>query len=47
MTTFSGVLTADASGVARTSVPLPDFNGTVRLMAVAWTAEGVGQATKD
>ncbi|MBP7003342.1 alpha-2-macroglobulin family protein [Amaricoccus sp.] len=47
LATFSGVLTADASGVARTSVPLPDFNGTVRLMAVAWTAEGVGQAEKD
>src|SRR5690606_7934656 len=27
--------------------PLPDFNGTVRLMAIAWTAEGVGQATRD
>ncbi|MBP7242760.1 alpha-2-macroglobulin family protein [Amaricoccus sp.] len=47
LATFSGVLVADASGVARTSVPLPDFNGTVRLMAVVWTVEGVGQAEKD
>ena len=44
---FSGVLTADAEGRVRTPVPLPDFNGTVRLMAVAWTDEGVGQAEAD
>ncbi len=44
---FSGVLEADADGRVRTPVTLPDFNGTVRLMAVAWTADGVGQATKD
>ncbi len=44
---FSGVLTADAEGRVRAPVPLPDFNGTVRLMAVAWTAEGVGQAEAD
>jgi uncharacterized protein YfaS (alpha-2-macroglobulin family) len=29
-------------GAARISVPVPDFNGTVRLMAMAWTREGVG-----
>ena len=45
--TFSGVLEADADGRVRAPVALPDFNGTVRLMAVAWTADGVGQATKD
>jgi hypothetical protein len=44
---FSGVLRADPDGVVRLSAPIPDFNGTVRLMAVAWTAEGVGQATAD
>ena len=45
--TFSGVLEADAEGRVHVPVALPDFNGTVRLMAVAWTADGVGQATKD
>ena len=40
-------LEADAEGRVRVPVALPDFNGTVRLMAVAWTADGVGQATKD
>ena len=45
--TFSGILEADAEGRVRAPVSLPDFNGTVRLMAVAWTADGVGQATKD
>lgn len=44
---FSGVLTADAEGVVHAPVPLPAFNGTVRLMAVAWTARGVGEATAD
>lgn len=44
---FSGVLEADAEGRVRAPIPLPDFNGTVRLMAIAWTAEGVGQATRD
>ena len=44
---FSGVLEADAEGRVRAPIDLPDFNGTVRLMAVAWTADGVGQASKD
>ncbi len=44
---FSGMLVADAEGRVSAPVALPDFNGTVRLMAVAWTAEGVGQAVTD
>ncbi len=28
-------------------MPIPDFNGTVRLMALAWTKDGVGHAEKD
>ncbi len=44
---FSGVVTADADGVAEVSFDIPDFNGTVRLMAVGWTAKGVGSASKD
>ena len=44
---FSGVLEADSDGRVRAPMALPDFNGTVRLMAVAWTADGVGQASQD
>jgi hypothetical protein len=43
----SGVVRLDADGKARISVPVPDFNGTVRLMAMAWSADGVGHAEKD
>lgn len=44
---FSGVLTADADGMVRHRFDLPDFNGTVRLMAVAWSQSGVGHAEQD
>lgn len=44
---FSGVLEADASGRAVAPVRLPAFNGTVKLMAVAWSAEGIGEASAD
>jgi uncharacterized protein YfaS (alpha-2-macroglobulin family) len=44
---FSGPLTVGADGLVRTEFPLPDFNGTVRLMAVVWSATGVGQASTD
>ena len=44
---FSGVLTADADGVVRHSFDMPDFNGTVRLMAVVWSKSGVGHAEQD
>ncbi|MBS0123432.1 alpha-2-macroglobulin family protein [Thetidibacter halocola] len=44
---FSGPVTVDAEGKARVSFDLPDFNGTVRVMAVAWSAKGVGQAQMD
>lgn len=43
----SGPLKVDADGYARTSFDLPSFNGTVRLMAVAWSGKGVGQASAD
>jgi alpha-2-macroglobulin len=32
---------------AELQVPVPDFNGTVRLMAMAWTAQGVGHGVSD
>ncbi|WP_069298721.1 alpha-2-macroglobulin family protein [Neptunicoccus sediminis] len=44
---FSGVLTADPEGMVRHRFDLPDFNGTVRLMAVAWSKTGVGHAEQD
>ena len=43
----SGVVRLDAEGKATIAVPIPDFNGTVRLMAMAWTATGVGAAERD
>ena len=47
MAVFSGSVQTDASGEAFVNVDLPAFNGTVRLMAVAWTREAVGQAEQD
>ena len=44
---FSGPLEVGADGFARARFDLPAFNGTVRLMALAWTASGVGQAEAD
>jgi uncharacterized protein YfaS (alpha-2-macroglobulin family) len=43
----SGVVKVGPDGVARLSVPVPDFNGTLRLMAMAWTRDGVGHAAAD
>jgi alpha-2-macroglobulin len=47
MATFSGPVEVAADGTAVISVPRPDFNGTIRLMAVAWSDRGVGQASTD
>lgn len=47
MAVFRGPVEVAADGVARVEVPVGNFNGTVRLMAVAWTNAGVGQATRD
>ncbi len=44
---FSGPMTVGADGMARVSFDIPDFNGTVRLMAVAWSDSAVGQAERD
>ncbi len=44
---FSGPVTVDANGQAAFQFDLPAFNGTVRLMAVAWSGKGVGQAAQD
>jgi len=44
---FSGVVELDADGKATVDFDLPQFNGTVRVMAVAWTKEAVGHAQTD
>lgn len=44
---FSGPIEVGADGYARASFTLPAFNGTVKLMAVAWSGKGVGQASQD
>ncbi|MBH1974392.1 MAG: alpha-2-macroglobulin family protein, partial [Rhodobacteraceae bacterium] len=44
---FTGPLEVGADGYARTSFTLPAFNGTVKVMAVAWSKKGVGQANAD
>ncbi|TIM97366.1 MAG: hypothetical protein E5Y59_21075, partial [Mesorhizobium sp.] len=44
---FSGPVQLDADGKARVDFDIPQFNGTVRVMAVAWTEDGVGHAQSD
>ena len=44
---FSGPVQVGADGLAHASFDLPSFNGTVKVMAVAWSAKGVGQASAD
>ncbi|MDI1258487.1 alpha-2-macroglobulin [Aquabacterium sp.] len=41
---FSGPVMLDAQGEATIALPLPDFNGTLRLMAVASTADSYANA---
>ncbi len=43
----SGIVTVGPDGTAQVSIPIPDFNGTLRLMALAWSKDGVGHAQKD
>ncbi|MEL6291414.1 MAG: alpha-2-macroglobulin, partial [Pseudomonadota bacterium] len=44
---FSGIVTTDADGRANVSFDIPEFAGTVRLMAVAWTKTKIGEASTD
>jgi uncharacterized protein YfaS (alpha-2-macroglobulin family) len=43
---FSGIVEAGADGVARVPLDLPDFAGELRLMAVAWSGDRVGAASR-
>ncbi|NTJ44300.1 hypothetical protein G6L28_17025 [Agrobacterium larrymoorei] len=44
---FAGPVELDAQGKATVSFDIPQFNGTARVMAVAWTKTGVGHAVSD
>ncbi len=44
---YSGILKVDDAGKASVTFDLPDFNGTVRVMAMAWSKDGVGHASQD
>ena len=44
---FSGIVKLDANGSARVDFQLPDFNGSVRVSAVAWSAGKVGSGAKE
>ncbi|MEQ1769626.1 MAG: alpha-2-macroglobulin family protein [Devosia sp.] len=43
----SGIVEVGPDGTATVTFDMPDFSGTVRLMAMAWSATGVGHAVKD
>src|SRR6185369_7716503 len=43
----SGVVEVGADGTATVTFDMPDFSGTVRLMAMAWTDTAVGHAQAD
>src|SRR5579871_2305352 len=44
---YSGIVTVGADGTAEVSFDIPDFAGTARVMAVAWSATKLGRATTD
>mgnify|MGYP001041107820 CR=1 FL=1 len=43
----SGVVEVGADGTATVTFDMPDFSGTVRVMAMAWTDAAVGHASAD
>lgn len=43
---FSGIVPVAPDGRAEVSFDMPDFNGAVRLMAVAWSKDKIGEASK-
>src|SRR5260221_2661601 len=44
---YSGIVTVGPDGSAEVSFDIPEFAGTARVMAVAWSATKVGRATID
>jgi uncharacterized protein YfaS (alpha-2-macroglobulin family) len=47
VTLFTPPVQAGADGVATIPIDIPDFNGQVRLMVVAWQGNRIGAATAD
>jgi len=44
---YSGIVTVAADGTAEIDFDIPNFAGTARVMAVAWSATKLGRATTD
>ena len=44
---YSGIVTVKPDGTAEVVFDIPDFAGTARVMAVAWSKDKVGRATGD
>ncbi len=44
---YSGIVRVDDQGRASVPFEMPQFNGTVRVMAVAWSKSGIGDARRD
>jgi uncharacterized protein YfaS (alpha-2-macroglobulin family) len=44
---YSGIVTVNADGTAEAVFDIPDFAGTARVMAVAWSKDKVGRAAGD
>jgi alpha-2-macroglobulin len=44
---YSGIVTVAADGTAEVNFDIPDFAGTARVMAVAWSATRLGRASID
>src|SRR5207237_7932693 len=44
---YSGIVTVKADGTAEIAFDIPDFAGTARVMAVAWSKDKVGRAVGD
>ncbi len=43
---FSGIVTVGADGTAKVTLDVPDFNGRLRVMAVAWSKTSVGSSER-
>jgi uncharacterized protein YfaS (alpha-2-macroglobulin family) len=44
---YSGIVRVSADGTASVDFDIPAFNGTIRVMAVAWTRDRLGHASVD
>jgi alpha-2-macroglobulin len=47
VTLYSGIVRVAADGTAEVSFDIPEFAGTVRVMAVAWSKDKVGRGSGD